>query len=113
MVERDGIRIMMADTDPDNARAVKFFERKGFDDQKAHLYMSTNLELNDNYRELIQESREAALDAEYLKRIRKLADDRTQGVLKRKREQEKKKRAKVAATKPRAVETKKAPKKRR
>jgi ribosomal protein S18 acetylase RimI-like enzyme len=113
MVEQDGIRIMMADTDPDNARAVKFFERKGFDDQKAHLYMSTNLELNDNYRELIQESREAALDAEYLKRIRKLADDRTQGVLKRKREQEKKKRAKVAATKPRAAETKKAPKKKR
>ena len=77
MVEEDGIRIMMADTDPENQRAVRFFQKKGFTDEKPHLYLSTNLEHNDHYKELIIASREAALDAEYLKRIRKLAEDRS------------------------------------
>jgi ribosomal protein S18 acetylase RimI-like enzyme len=113
MVRQDGIRIMMADTDPDNARAVRFFERKGFDDQKAHLYMSTNLEQNENYRDLIQESREAALDAEYLKRIRKLSEDRSQSVLRKKREIEKKRLAKNALRKTRPESTKKSTKTKR
>ncbi len=113
MVRQDGIRIMMADTDPDNARAVRFFERKGFDDQKAHLYMSTNLEQNENYRDLIQESREAALDAEYLKRIRKLSEDRSQSVLRKKRELEKKRLAKNALRKTRPESTKKSTKTKR
>lgn len=53
MVEEDGIRIVMADTDPDNIPAVRFFEKKGLTDQKAHVYMSSNLELNPAYRDLV------------------------------------------------------------
>lgn len=77
MVEEDGIRIIMADTDPENARAVKFFEKKGFSNQKAHLYLSSNLEHNDHYAHLLKKSRAAAVDAEYLKKIRKLAVTKT------------------------------------
>lgn len=73
MIEEDGIRIIMADTDPDNTRAVRFFEKKGFANQKAHLYMSSNLEHNENYAHLLKKSRAAAVDAEYLKKIHKLA----------------------------------------
>jgi ribosomal protein S18 acetylase RimI-like enzyme len=101
MIEEDGIRIMMADTDPENQRAVRFFQKKGFTDDKPHLYLSTNLELNENYKELIIASREAALDAEYLKRIRKLAEDRTASVLSRK------KKANASAHARRASTTKK------
>lgn len=75
MIEQDGIRIMMADTDPQNVKAVRFFQKKGFVDQKPHIYLSTNLEHNKNYASLIAASRAAALDAEYLKRIRKLAEE--------------------------------------
>lgn len=57
MIENEGIRIIMADTDPDNARAVKFFEKKGLHEQKPHLYMSSNLEQNSNYRNLVLDHR--------------------------------------------------------
>jgi ribosomal protein S18 acetylase RimI-like enzyme len=76
MIEEDGIRIMMADTDPENVKAVKFFRKKGFSDEKPHVYLSTNLEHNALYSSLIHASREAALDAEYLRRIRRLAEDK-------------------------------------
>ena len=68
MIEEDGIRIIMADTDPDNERAVRFFSKKGFDDQKPHLYMSSNLEHNVHYAHLIKKSRDADRDAESMKK---------------------------------------------
>lgn len=73
MIEEDGIRIIMADTDPDNVPAVKFFQKKGFDNQKEHLYLSSNLEHNIHYADLLKKSRAEAMDAEYVKRIRRLA----------------------------------------
>jgi hypothetical protein len=57
MIENDGIRIIMADTDPDNERAVRFFAKKGMTDQKPHLYLSSNLEQNPEYRDLVLEHR--------------------------------------------------------
>lgn len=73
MVEEEGIRIIMADTDPDNERAVRFFQKKGFTNEKAHLYLSSNLEHNEHYADLLKKSRAAAIDAEYLKRMRRAA----------------------------------------
>jgi ribosomal protein S18 acetylase RimI-like enzyme len=60
MVEEDGIRIIMADTDPDNHRAVRFFSKKGFTDTKPHLYLSSNLEHNPHYAPLLKKTRAAA-----------------------------------------------------
>ena len=59
MIENDGIRIVMADTDPENERAVRFFEKMGFTTRKEHLYLSSNLEGNDRYREAIEDYRES------------------------------------------------------
>jgi ribosomal protein S18 acetylase RimI-like enzyme len=59
MVEHEGIRIIMADTDPENVPAVKFFTKKGFLEQKPHVYLSTNLETNPRYSHLIEKSRKA------------------------------------------------------
>ncbi|MBM3382081.1 MAG: GNAT family N-acetyltransferase [Betaproteobacteria bacterium] len=68
MVEEDGIRIIMADTDPDNHRAVRFFAKKGFTDTKPHLYLSSNLEHNPHYAPLLKKSRAAAQTAERKKK---------------------------------------------
>lgn len=68
MVEEDGIRIIMADTDPDNHRAVRFFAKKGFTDTKPHLYLSSNLEHNPHYAPLLKKSRAAAQTAERMKK---------------------------------------------
>lgn len=68
MVEEDGIRIIMADTDPDNHRAVRFFSKKGFSDTKPHLYLSSNLEHNPHYAPLLKKSRAAAQTAERMKK---------------------------------------------
>jgi ribosomal protein S18 acetylase RimI-like enzyme len=57
MVEEEGVRILMADTDPDNHRAVRFFTKKGFSDQKPHMYLSSNLEQNPLYSKLLDEYR--------------------------------------------------------
>ena len=59
MIEHEGIRIIMADTDPENEPAVKFFTKKGFLEQKPHVYLSTNLETNPRYAHLIEKSRQA------------------------------------------------------
>jgi ribosomal protein S18 acetylase RimI-like enzyme len=74
MVENEGIRIMMADTDPDNESAVRFFTKKGLIDQKPHLYMSSNLEQNPHYQGLLKQYRaENSTEAEKAKRkVRKL-----------------------------------------
>lgn len=52
MVEVDGIRILMTDTDPENRRAMKFFAARGFTDQHPHVYLSTNLEANPHFAHL-------------------------------------------------------------
>jgi len=67
MIENDGIRIVMADTDPENARAVRFFEKMGFTTRKEHLYLSSNLEQNDRYRESIEEYRQSEAGEETTK----------------------------------------------
>lgn len=58
MIENDGIRIVMADTDPENDRAVRFFHKMGFVDQQAHLYLSSNIEQNERYRDALEAYRE-------------------------------------------------------
>jgi ribosomal protein S18 acetylase RimI-like enzyme len=57
MIEKDGIRIMMADTDPENVAAVKFFHKKGFSDRTDHIYLFNNLERCELYQPLIEASR--------------------------------------------------------
>jgi ribosomal protein S18 acetylase RimI-like enzyme len=52
MVESDGIRILMTDTDPQNKRAMKFFAARGFNEQHPHVYLSSNLEANPHYAHL-------------------------------------------------------------
>jgi len=56
MVEVDGIRILMTDTDPENRRAMKFFAARGFTDQHPHVYLSTNLEANPHFAHLRREA---------------------------------------------------------
>ena len=60
--------VVMADTDPDNHRAVRFFSKKGFSDTKPHLYLSSNLEHNPHYAPLLKKSRAAAQTAERMKK---------------------------------------------
>ena len=63
LVERmidDGARFMMADTDPENAPAVKFFTRKGFNNVRKHVFLSMNLSKHEYYGKLIAYEREKA-----------------------------------------------------
>ncbi|NJP10449.1 MAG: GNAT family N-acetyltransferase [Leptolyngbyaceae cyanobacterium RU_5_1] len=63
LVERmidDGARFMMADTDPENTPAVKFFVRKGFSNIRKHIFMSMNLSKHEYYGKLIAYEREKA-----------------------------------------------------
>ena len=43
IMESTGIRMLMVDTQADNTPAVKFFERKGFENPTEHVYMTLNL----------------------------------------------------------------------
>ncbi|NDJ17049.1 GNAT family N-acetyltransferase [Myxacorys almedinensis] len=73
LVERlinDGARFMMADTDPENAQAVKFFARKGFRDTRRHIFLSMNLSQHEYYGKLIAYEREKA-DRKVWKRPRR------------------------------------------
>ncbi|MES2614715.1 MAG: N-acetyltransferase [Bdellovibrionota bacterium] len=72
-VENEGVRIIMADTDPSNERAVKFFKKKGFDQEHQHVFLTSNIENNDLYSHLIHKSRAQALEEQYLRKIRRLA----------------------------------------
>jgi len=63
LVERmidDGARFMMADTDPENVPAVKFFTRKGFNNVRRHIFLSMNLSKHEYYGKLIAYEREKA-----------------------------------------------------
>ena len=72
-VENEGVRIIMADTDPSNNRAVQFFKKKGFDQEHQHVFLTSNIENNPLYSNLLHKSRAAALEEQYLKKIRRLA----------------------------------------
>ncbi|HTT10315.1 MAG TPA: GNAT family N-acetyltransferase [Burkholderiaceae bacterium] len=52
MVELDGIRILMTDTDPENKRAMSFFAARGFTEQHPHVYLCSNLDTNPHYAHL-------------------------------------------------------------
>lgn len=41
--EEIGCRMLMADTDPANERAVRFFEKHGFGNPRRHVYLEKNL----------------------------------------------------------------------
>ena len=53
MVEA-GARYLIADTDPSNAAALKFFTKKGFKDEREHVVLSLNLNRTEKYRALLE-----------------------------------------------------------
>lgn len=60
LVERmieDGVRFMLADTDPANISAVKFFTRKGFGNTREHIFLSMNLSKHERYKKLLAKER--------------------------------------------------------
>jgi ribosomal protein S18 acetylase RimI-like enzyme len=76
LVERmieDGVRFMMADTDPENVPAVKFFTRKGFGNTRQHIFLSMNLNKHPYYGRLITYEREKAERAAYQRSRRRPA----------------------------------------
>lgn len=53
MVEA-GARYLIADTDPSNTAALKFFTKKGFADEREHVVLSLNLNRTEKYRHLLE-----------------------------------------------------------
>jgi ribosomal protein S18 acetylase RimI-like enzyme len=53
MVE-SGARYLIADTDPSNKAALKFFTKKGFTDEREHVVLSLNLSRAERYRPLLE-----------------------------------------------------------
>lgn len=53
MVE-EGARYLIADTDPSNAKALKFFTKKGFKDEREHVVLSLNLSRTERYRPILE-----------------------------------------------------------
>ncbi len=100
-VENEGVRIIMADTDPSNERAVKFFKKKGFGQERQHVFLASNIETNPHYSHLLHKSRAQALEERYLKKLRRMAigssglasikNEKRKGVLKKKSKKKKKK----------------------
>ena len=43
LMQSDGIRMLMVDTQADNEAALEFFHRKGFENPTEHVYMTLNL----------------------------------------------------------------------
>ncbi|MEA5594008.1 GNAT family N-acetyltransferase [Rivularia sp. UHCC 0363] len=64
MIE-DGARFMLADTDPANIAAVKFFHRKGFGNTRQHIFLSMNLSKHEQYGRLIEYEHQKAERAGY------------------------------------------------
>lgn len=52
MVEA-GARYLIADTDPSNTAALKFFTKKGFKDEREHVVLSLNLSRTERYRAIL------------------------------------------------------------
>ena len=44
VMEEEGIRMLMVDTQADNDPAIRFFQNKGFENPTDHVYMTLNLE---------------------------------------------------------------------
>lgn len=44
IMEEEGIRMLLVDTQADNEEAVRFFERRGFENPVDHIYMTLNLQ---------------------------------------------------------------------
>ncbi len=42
-LQEDGVRMVIADTDANNERAIKFFERLGFSDRAQHVWLAKTL----------------------------------------------------------------------
>jgi len=53
MVEA-GARYLIADTDPSNVAALKFFTKKGFKDEREHVVLSLNLSRTERYRAILE-----------------------------------------------------------
>lgn len=53
MVEA-GARYLIADTDPSNTAALKFFTKKGFKDEREHVVLSLNLSRTERYRAILE-----------------------------------------------------------
>lgn len=63
LVERmieEGVRFMYVDTDPANLPAMKFFKRKGFGNDRKHVFLSMNLTKHDFYSRLLAYERDKA-----------------------------------------------------
>jgi len=53
MVEA-GARYLIADTDPSNTAALKFFTKKGFKGEREHVVLSLNLSRTERYRTILE-----------------------------------------------------------
>lgn len=83
LVERmieDGVRFMLADTDPANIPAVKFFTRKGFGNTRQHIFLSMNLSKHEYYGRLIAYEREKADRSAYRRSRRRPTVNKTQDI---------------------------------
>lgn len=47
IMQRQGVRLLMVDTQADNTPAIKFFQKKGFENPTDHLYMTLYLQKED------------------------------------------------------------------
>lgn len=47
---KHGARIMLVDTDAENKRALRFFQKQGFGNELMHVYLSKNFEVHPGYR---------------------------------------------------------------
>lgn len=54
----DGVRFMLMDTDPANTAAVNFFRRKGYGNERQHMFFSLDLAKHDYYGKLIDYERD-------------------------------------------------------
>ncbi len=46
VIQEQGVRMMLVDTQADNKTAIRFFEKKGFTNPIGHIYMTLNLDPN-------------------------------------------------------------------
>jgi ribosomal protein S18 acetylase RimI-like enzyme len=44
IMEAEGVRMLMVDTQADNEPAIRFFKRKGFENPTEHVYLTLNLD---------------------------------------------------------------------
>jgi len=47
IMQRQGVRLLMVDTQADNVAAIEFFQKKGFENPTDHLYMTLYLQKED------------------------------------------------------------------